>query len=339
MALDVYGNNLPEDPNLPGGGTGTAGFDETYLEAIRQLYRDLLGREPGAGEAEQWAATNDLQKISDGIKASAEYKQRAGTTGTGTTGTGTTTGAYNLNALRQALQSHSAPATADELAKFIAAHPEFATGVTIGGSKKNKLYGPNGEFLADVIRGTDSSSPAWDWDTSTETGAGGGTAVDPSYLQPFDTSFGDYWRQMYGTDYVPGADTFKAPDDFKGVDVATMLADPGYQFRKNEAAGMLQNAAAAKGVLNDSGTLYGLMRQADSMAGQEYQNVWDRNFGKWNADWSHALGAFDAKRSASDSDYSKAWQQYVESKDTHFRNINNPFDILTKAAGVGLGAI
>jgi hypothetical protein len=344
MAIDVlnedpYGNPLPT-------GTGGSADAARYLEAIKQLYRDLLGREPAAGEAEAWTNTADIMAVQDAIKQSPEYQQRqqagagggTGTGGAGTGGGGATTG-YDPAKLQAALLAHTGPATAAELASFIAAHPEFATGVTIGGSKKNKLYGPGGQFLADVIQGTSTSSPSWAWDVSTGAADGGGGGVNPDYLQPFTTSFADYWKQVYGTDYSPGANTFAAPEDFKGVDMAALMNDPGYQFRKNEAAGALQNSAAAKGILNDSGTLYALQRQGDAMAGQEYQNVWDRGFGKWNADWAHALGSFDANKSASDGDYAKAWQQYVEAKDTHFRNMDNPFDKLTRAASLGLGAV
>jgi hypothetical protein len=63
--------------------------------------------------------------------------------------------------------AYGAPANADSLAQFISAHPEFATGVTIQGTKKNKLYDPSGNFLADVIRATSGPNPSWDWDTAT----------------------------------------------------------------------------------------------------------------------------------------------------------------------------
>lgn len=87
---------------------------------------------------------------------------------------GTSGGGYDANQLRQALLSHTAPASAASLQAFIAAHPEFATGVTIGGSKANKLYGPGGQFLADVINGTSGPNPSWAWDTSVGSDAGGG---------------------------------------------------------------------------------------------------------------------------------------------------------------------
>jgi hypothetical protein len=83
-------------------------------------------------------------------------------------------GGYNADQLRNALMGSGAPANADSLAQFIAGHPEFASGVTIQGSKKNKLYDPSGNFLADVIRATSGPNPSWDWDTATGDSGGGG---------------------------------------------------------------------------------------------------------------------------------------------------------------------
>ena len=110
--------------------------------------------------------------------SSTDYDPAA--TGTSGTGGGVGTG-YNLEKMKAAWLGAAgkyAP-TREGLAKFIADNNGpggFAEGVTIGGSKKNKLYLGNesgGTFLGDVIRGTDSNNPAHDWDTNTSSGGGG----------------------------------------------------------------------------------------------------------------------------------------------------------------------
>lgn len=344
MAIDLLQDNGTEQPFVDLGPTtdNGAGSYESILSAIRQFYQQYLGRDAGPGEAESWVQSGQsLADIENGIKSSAEASAHATATTAANAGGSsgpTPAGAFNKDALRAALLAYGAPASADELKKFIAAHPEFATGVTVGGSKGNKLYGPGGQFLADVIRGTSGTSPAWDWDESIGT-SGGGTAVDPSYLAPYTGTFADTWRQLYGSDFDPSSGpAFAAPGGMPEIDVNALANDPGFKFRRDQAMGALQNTAAARGVLNSGGTLYDLLGLGDQMASQEFGDAWNRNFSKWNADWTHALGAFGANKGVADDDYNRAWQQYVENKDTWFRNQDSAFDKLYKAGSLGASA-
>lgn len=94
-------------------------------------------------------------------------------------------GNFNVNQLRDAWLSSGGRTPAD-LAAFIKTHPEFAAGVTISGSKSNKLYGPNGEFLADAIFATsDPSQARAAWDTGTGGGGGGATTVPAAASNPW----------------------------------------------------------------------------------------------------------------------------------------------------------
>lgn len=57
-------------------------------------------------------------------------------------------------------------------------------------------------------------------------------------------------------------------------------ADPGYQFRLEEGKKALEGSAAAKGMLNSSGTMKSLMRYGQGLASQEYGNAYNREFNR-----------------------------------------------------------
>lgn len=171
---------------------------------------------------------------------------------------------------------------------------------------------------------------------------GGGIFIDPSYLAPFTGKAPD--RGMVPTFNAP-LGNYQAPA-FVAPTGASLLQDPGVQFRLDEGRGMLENSAAAKGTLNSGGTLYDILNYGQKAASQEYANKWDRDFGLWNAqnqsaqsawneNWNHARSQFDAELGASDSAYSRAWQQYVDAKDTWYRNQNEPYTKLFQAASLG----
>lgn len=53
-------------------------------------------------------------------------------------------------------------------------------------------------------------------------------------------------------------------------------ADPGYQFRMDEAQRALERSAAARGMLLSGSTLKGIERFGQDLASQEYQNAFNR---------------------------------------------------------------
>lgn len=59
-------------------------------------------------------------------------------------------------------------------------------------------------------------------------------------------------------------------------DMSSFQADPGYQFRMDEANKALQRSAAARGGLLSGGTLKGLSNLNQNLASQEYQNAYNR---------------------------------------------------------------
>jgi hypothetical protein len=253
---------------------------------------------------------------------------------------------YDVNALRAALMAYNVPASAAALKSFIAAHPEFATGVTVGGSKGNKLYGPGGEYLADVIRGTSGSSPAWDWDSSvggTDTGSTD-PAIDPTYLAPWEGTAPTFEApQPFSYDEFGGFDPFVAPTG------ESILNDPSYQFRLHEGRDALENSAAARGVLNSGGTLSDLLKYGQQFASQEYGNIFDRDFRTWDATQANKFNTYTTNRNNAASNYATNYgvsrdvfdrgvNSYQDAKDTFYKNQNNPFDKLSTLLGYGANA-
>ncbi len=90
-----------------------------------------------------------------------------------------------------------------------------------------------------------------------------------------------------GTDYIPATPRFNAPpirvpDPFRAPSYDEALNDPGYKFRLGQGQDSLQNWAAARGTLNDSGTAKALIDYGQGAASQEYGNVWDRAYNTYN---------------------------------------------------------
>lgn len=62
----------------------------------------------------------------------------------------------------------------------------------------------------------------------------------------------------------------------KPFSMADFEADPGYQFRMDEAQRALERSAAARGMLLSGSTLKGIERYSQGLASQEYQNAFNR---------------------------------------------------------------
>ncbi len=334
--MAVYiGPDAPSITELSGDTTvnpygGSSGRD-ALRDAIRGYYRTYLGREASDAEAEAWLGSGQgLTAIEAAIKNSPEAQQRAtaGTDGAAGAGAGGT--ALGPGMTRDQVRAYVESIYAQKGVQPNATDIDYWT---------SKYFDP--EFNGDYQYWNDRLVNANESFGYHGTGAGSASlAVDPSYLAPFNGTFADTWQALYGTPFDAASvrARFQAPGDFAASDATALADDPGFQFRRSQAMGALQNTAAAQGLLNSGGTLYHLLGLADNMASQEYANAWDRNFSKWNADWTHALGAFGANQDVSDDDYNRAWQQYVENKDTWFRNQSEPFDKLYKSASLALNA-
>lgn len=126
-------------------------------------------------------------------------------------------------------------------------------------------------------------------------------------------------------------DTFTAPreraiGEWQAPTVADLLADPSYQFRRDQGLATIQRTAAGRGVLNDTGTMRALIDYAGNAASQEYGDKWNRDRGVFSEDRGITLG-----RNA--QDYDRAWAQYLQNygiwRDTQDRNFNKLYQYAT----------
>ena len=135
---------------------------------------------------------------------------------------------------------------------------------------------------------TQGAGGAWTYSappSGTGGGGGGATNTGGSLIAPYNVP--PPQTPGTGIDYVPGTPQYSGPpvktaDPFTAPSVDQALNDPGYKFRMQQGQDALQNWAAAKGTLNDSGTAKALIDYGQGAASQEYGNVWDRAYNAYN---------------------------------------------------------
>jgi hypothetical protein len=136
--------------------------------------------------------------------------------------------------------------TVDDLKNFVASHPEY--GVKLGGSKGDKIYGPNGEFWADGVISAGLGGRGATFDRGTGGGAAGGGAMSGAYLTP------------YGEQYkLPTAEELKSM--------------PGYEAAQAAALQAVDRGAAAHGTLLTGGTLKAEQDRAGEVADRMYAQL------------------------------------------------------------------
>jgi hypothetical protein len=194
-----------------------------------------------------------------------------------------------------------------------------------------KIRLPGGQVV-DVIQSAGAGGNRFQWMVGDDSAGGsrapvdfGSVAIDPSYLAPWTGRAPD----------GPGEPTFTGPGDFRAPTADSILQDPSYQWRISQGEGALENAAAARGVLNSGGTLSDILNYGQKAASQEYSQIYDRDLSKWSADWNNALTKFQADKNVSDSLYQRAWDKYTDAKNSWYANQSNPFDKLYRVASLG----
>jgi hypothetical protein len=170
-------------------------------------------------------------------------------------------GPISMQAFNQAWLSSPYPGTVDGLKQFMAAHPEYAqAGITLGGSKGDKVYGPNNTYWGDAVisAGTGGAGKSG---LSGDTGGGvngsaGGTLGSLGY--------------SFGSSMAPFTGQFAAPT------AAEAQATPGVQFGLDEANRMMQNSGAAHGTLLNGRFQQALAASNVGNALQDYGNIYNR---------------------------------------------------------------
>jgi hypothetical protein len=91
-------------------------------------------------------------------------------------------------------------------------------------------------------------------------------------------------------------DPFRPRDPFTAPSYDEATNDPGYQFRLKQGQQMLENSAAAGGVLRTGGTAKGLIDYGQQAASQEYQNVYNRRASEYDRTYGNEAGAYGINR-------------------------------------------
>lgn len=107
------------------------------------------------------------------------------------------------------------------------------------------------------------------------------TFVAPKYTPPPAFTYEDFQK--------PADFTY---DKFTAPDANAVFADPGYQFRRDEANRAFMNNRAAQGTANTGGTIKDFLNYNQNAASQEYNNVWNRDYGAYQTNFSNALNAY-----------------------------------------------
>lgn len=109
----------------------------------------------------------------------------------------------------------------------------------------------------------------------TGTGPMGSSGLPASVLGSVMPPNPSVWTQPYSAS--PGA--LPIPSfDFTPPTEAQAAQYPGYQFAKDQALLAMQNEAAGRGLLNTSGTVFNLGTLANSLASQNYNNIWNQQY-------------------------------------------------------------
>jgi len=98
-------------------------------------------------------------------------------------------------------------------------------------------------------------------------------------------------------------DPYTGPTSFQVPGVEGMYADPGYQWRRDEALKAADRTAAANGTLRGGAQIRAQMGLAGNMASQEYANVFGRARDTTSINAGLASDAFDRSRFERDARY------------------------------------
>jgi hypothetical protein len=185
--------------------------------------------------------------------------QQAGQTNA-TQGTPVTGGGVSMDDFNRAWQASSYPGTVEGLKQFYASDPKWAAaGVTLGGSKGDKVYGPGGSYWGDYVIAAGSPGGGTGKSIGSGPSAGGGQ-FGGGNLSSLGYNFGD------------------AMTKFTPPTAEEALNYPGMQFALSEANRMGQNSAAAKGTLLNGRFQQALNASNIQNAEQGYNNVYNQAY-------------------------------------------------------------
>lgn len=133
------------------------------------------------------------------------------------------------------------------------------------------------------------------------------------------------------------ASQYDIPDEFSFRDF-DFEADPGYQFRQDEARKGLERSAASRGGLASGATLAGLMDRSQDVASDEY----GRAHARYGQDYNRALGTYgtNLNRALGERDfgYGQYQDKYGRTMDRYGQQVGRQADRYNRLANLaGMG--
>ncbi len=235
----------PGDPQLPGYGDMTT--SNPWRDSL--TYQQI--RDYGGGQS-----LNSAMAVQQQVQQTAAGTPQAPQAG----------GQVSMQAFNQAWLSSPYPGTVDGLKQFMAAHPEYAqAGITLGGSKGDKVYGPGGAYWGDAVIAAGLGGQGKSG-LSGDTG-GGGQAGGNNTLAGMGYGF--------GASMSPWTKQFSAPTAQQAID------SPGVKFGLEEANRMMQIGPAAKGTLFNGRVQQAIGASNVGNALQAYGDIYGRAMGEY----------------------------------------------------------
>lgn len=110
---------------------------------------------------------------------------------------------------------------------------------------------------------------------------------------------------------------------FKAPTFEEALNNPGFQFRMKMGEQALQNAASARGTLNDSGTLQSMIDYGQNAGAAGYGDVFSRDFSTWQANEDAQRQAYGLNRQTQYIDpWTAAYNAWVQRGNFYLNNQN-----------------
>jgi hypothetical protein len=171
-------------------------------------------------------------------------------------------GGVSMADFSRAWEASPFPGTVEGLKQFLASNPAYAqAGITLGGSKGDKVYGPGGVFWGDAVQSAGLGGLGKNR-LSGDAGGGSGGGLASLGLG-------------FGSSMAPWTEQFQAPTAEQAMN------SPGVQFGLDEAMRRMQNGAAAKGTLLNGRVQQAIGASNVGNAMQAYGDIYNRAQGEY----------------------------------------------------------
>ena len=127
------------------------------------------------------------------------------------------------------------------------------------------------------------------------------------------------------------APEWQAPEAFHAPKGEEVYQDEGYQFRADQGQQRLAASAAAQGLLRSGGTLKDILGYGQSLASQEYGDVYNRRVNEYGQAYNAAMDAYKNKYGAAVDEYSKGYGAAKDKFEADYAAKRDEYDRLFNA--------